>query len=57
MKVDFNKEWAQKHSKAEFVKQHEHHADDVDLGEAWEELQKEKAPKAKKPDAEVEKSK
>lgn len=37
--IDFNEDWARNRSKAEFVAQHEHHAEEVDLGEAWESLQ------------------
>jgi hypothetical protein len=44
--MGFNKQWANKHSKAEFIKQHKHHADKFDLGGAWEDLQ-EKRWKAK----------
>ena len=41
-KNSFNAEWANTHSKAEFVKQHEHLADAKTLEAEWDKLQKEK---------------
>jgi len=46
-KSNFNPAWANKVSKEQFIKQHEHHADDVDLGAIWEELQSSPEEKAK----------
>jgi hypothetical protein len=37
-----NKEWANKVSKADFIKALDHHKDDADLGELWESLQEKK---------------
>lgn len=42
----FNKEYARKVSKADFIKQHEHLKEQFDLGKEWEKLQ-EKPEKAK----------
>ncbi len=39
-----NKEWANKVSKADFIKALDHHKDEADLGELWESVQ-EKKPK------------
>lgn len=56
MKISFNKAYANKVSKAIFIKQHEHFGDDADLGEAWESLQ-EKSDKKQRPPADEEKQK
>jgi hypothetical protein len=44
-----NKEWANKVSKADFIKSLDHHKDDADLAQLWEDLQD------KKPEKEVKK--
>lgn len=42
--MGFNKQWANKHSKAEFIKQHKHLEKQLDLAAEWQKLQ-EKKPK------------
>ncbi len=45
--IGFSKEWARKHTKAEFIEQHKHQKDLVqDLGKEWEKLQEKKTEKA-----------
>ncbi len=45
--IGFSKEWARKHTKAEFIDQHKHLKDLVqDLGKEWEKLQEKKTEKA-----------
>lgn len=46
-KVNFNQAYAQSVTKEQFIKDHPHHAADVDLGKAWEDLQ-EKQESSKK---------
>ena len=40
--MDVNKEWANRVSKADFIKALDHHKDEVDLSELWESLQNKK---------------
>lgn len=47
-KPSFNKEWANKVSKADFIKVHEAWAEHVDLGAEWEKLQVKGEEKPKK---------
>jgi hypothetical protein len=47
--VDFNKEAVKKMSKANFLKQHEHHAEDVNLSDVYDQIVgKEKTEEVKK---------
>lgn len=52
-KVDFNKKWTQSVTKEQFIEHEKHHADIVDLGQAWEDLQEKKHEKTE--DKEVKK--
>lgn len=46
-KKNFDKSYANEVSKDEFIKQHDHHKEEADLGAIWEELQdKKEKPKA-----------
>ena len=51
MDADFDKHYANKVSKAQFIKQHSHIGSEIELGEEWEKLQvhkpKEKPEKGK----------
>lgn len=38
-KIEFNKAYANKVSEAQFIEDHKHHSDDVDLSEVWKSLQ------------------
>ena len=44
----FNKDYARKVSKADFIKQHEHLKEQFDLGKEWEDLQEKKNQKPEK---------
>lgn len=46
--ISFNKEAVKKLSKANFLKQHEHHADDVDLSATYDEIKGKEATKEAK---------
>lgn len=48
--IGFSKEWARKHTKAEFIEQHKHQKDLVkDLGKEWEKLQEKQKPEKAAP--------